>query len=110
MGLLTPSPPSWHPAPEKLRSLTRDAGDLCAKQGWESGLPNVALGYSYRKSSELEVPMVVGLSQLREVHETVKVWRELKAQNAEETQRRSTLEKLVHESFGDEQGYSWASP
>lgn len=110
MGLLTPAPPPWHPAPEDVRQLARNAGALCLEKGWEGGLPNVALGYSYRKTKELHVPMVTGLSQLREVHETVKVWRELKAQDTGETQKRLTLEQAIQASFGDAKGYSWASP
>jgi len=110
MGLLTPSPPPWHPAPEHVRELGRRAGTLCVEEKWDGGLPNVALGYSYRKSSELGVPMVVGLSQIREVHETVKVWRELRAQDASEAKKRLALEDAVKASFGDAIGYSWASP
>lgn len=110
MGLLTPSPPPWHPAPENVRDLARKAAALCIEDGWDGGLPNVALGYSYRKSAELNVPMVVGLSQLREIHETVKVWRELKAQDEGYGRKRQALEKLIQTSFGDAIGYSWASP
>lgn len=110
MGLLTPSPPGWHPAPEDIKALARSAGSLCSQNGWEGGLPNIALGYSYRKSSSLDVPMVVGLSQVKEVHETVKVWRELKAQDQAEAEKRLVLEKIVQQSFGDAKGWSWASP
>ncbi|KAH8105504.1 Aldo/keto reductase [Cristinia sonorae] len=109
MGLLTPSPPSWHPAPDNLKDLVRKAGALCTEQGWEGGLPNVALGYAYRKSSEAGLPMVVGLSQLNEVHETVKVWREILAQSAEEAVKREALETKVKSLFGDLVGFSWAS-
>ncbi|THH33738.1 hypothetical protein EUX98_g479 [Antrodiella citrinella] len=110
MGLLTPAPPPWHPAQEHIHGLAQKAGAFCVEQGWEGGLPNVALGYSYRKANELGVPMVVGLSQIREVKETVKVWRGLKEQDAKEVEKRLAVETAVKASFGDAFGSSWASP
>ncbi|KDQ29275.1 hypothetical protein PLEOSDRAFT_2849, partial [Pleurotus ostreatus PC15] len=43
MGLLTPSPPQWHPAPPPLKASAAAAGKL-----WDKGLPDLALGYSIR--------------------------------------------------------------
>lgn len=78
MGLLTSTPPTWHPAPRELKSAVVEAQQV------GPSLPNLALGYASRQTST-KVPLVVGFSSPREVHECVKVWRE------------------VHEGKGDEQ-------
>ncbi|TCD70459.1 hypothetical protein EIP91_003220 [Steccherinum ochraceum] len=98
MGLLTPRVFPWHPAPDELKALAQNAIALSAQNGDGSSIVDVALGYSYRRSREMGVPMVVGLSQLHEVHQTVKAW------------RRSVLEDIVRESFGSFKDWSWASP
>ncbi|PAV21138.1 Aldo keto reductase [Pyrrhoderma noxium] len=75
MGLLTPRPPVWHPAPEALREAVRRAVGVVAGAkalveggkeygngveqehgkggggGWEGGLPDVALGYAMREGA-----------------------------------------------------------
>ncbi|KAH9991494.1 NADP-dependent oxidoreductase domain-containing protein [Russula vinacea] len=73
MGLLLPppiGPPAWHPAPDALRAAVREA--VCA------------LGSESEPGRQVEqvvgvavawMPVVVGLSNLREVHETVAAWR-----------------------------------
>ncbi|KAI0786452.1 Aldo/keto reductase [Abortiporus biennis] len=110
MGLLSPSPPSWHPAPQSFKDAARKANEVCVKNNWPGGLPNIALGFAYRKSREMQVPMVVGLSQLREVHENVKVWRELREESGTLADERAEVEKRVLEAFKEVQGWSWASP
>ncbi|EPQ59501.1 Aldo/keto reductase [Gloeophyllum trabeum ATCC 11539] len=86
MGLLTPSPPIWHPAPEPLRGAIEEANKQCAE--WDGGLVNIAVGYALRRAKD--VPTVVGFSKPREVHENVRVWREV--QDDVEGHRRKELE------------------
>jgi D-arabinose 1-dehydrogenase len=103
MGLLTSSPPSWHPAPLRLRKAVVDASDT-----WAGGLPDLAMGYSIRRTISV-VPLVVGFSSPEEVHECVKVWREILAGHGEE---REESEKQAREVFrqADFLDWSWPSP
>ncbi|KAH9950094.1 NADP-dependent oxidoreductase domain-containing protein [Amylocystis lapponica] len=108
MGLLTPSTPAWHPASPELRAAGLRANAVCAEEGWEEGLPSLAVGYGYRHAEKLDVPMVVGLSNLREVHENVRAWRAIKEKRDEA--KRVGCEEKVAASFGDLKNWSWASP
>ncbi|EKM59584.1 uncharacterized protein PHACADRAFT_170169 [Phanerochaete carnosa HHB-10118-sp] len=110
MGLLTPTPPSWHPAPPGLREATSKAHSISVANGWERGLPNIALLFAYRKAKELELPTVVGLSNPREVHETMKVWRELNSETGDVAKKRRAVEALAVDQLSTFQGWSWASP
>ena len=106
MGLLTPSPPPWHPAPAELKAAARRADAI-----WPGGLPNLALGYAFRNTgaSYGNVPLVAGFSRPEEVHECIKAWRE---QQGEVDSSRRGAEESVREVFRDV-GYldwSWASP
>ena len=105
MGLLTPSIPPWHPAPEGLRSACKTAGE-------ETGgsLPDIALGYAIRTCAG-KYPLVAGFSQPKEVHECVRVWREIQA-DGEKSSGRADREETVKRIF-EQSGYmdwSWASP
>lgn len=110
MGLLSPSPPSWHPATPEIREAARRANEVCNRAGWDGGLPNIALGFAYRKSREMDVPMVVGLSRPHEVHENVKVWREIQEESEADIKARTACEKAVVDEFEGTRGLSWASP
>jgi len=110
MGLLTPTPPSWHPAPPGLREAASNAHSICVANGWGHGLPDIALGFAYRKAKELELPTVVGLSNPQEVHETMKVWRELTLEAGDVAKKRRAVEALANDQFSTFQGWSWASP
>jgi D-arabinose 1-dehydrogenase len=104
MGLLTPSPPPWHPAPAKLLATASEAG-----KGWAGDLPNLALGYAIRNTGK-GIPLVAGFSNIREVHECVKVWREV--QNGINEEERMKCEAEAQETF-QQAGFldwSWASP
>lgn len=99
MGLLTNSPPSWHPAPPALRdAVTRSAK---AVGEWDGGLPNVAIGFSIREkwdkevvgNNASEIPVVIGLSTPEEVKEAIKVWREVHSVAIDE--ERFTMEQRV---------------
>lgn len=108
MGLLTPSPPPWHPAPSELRAIAQDA-IVQSSDGWEAGLPNLALGYAYRRARELQVPTVVGLSRPEEVHETIRVWRELKEGTGARESERKVHEDRALARFAKFRNWSWAS-
>ncbi|GJE84764.1 aldo/keto reductase [Phanerochaete sordida] len=110
MGLLTPTPPPWHPAPVGLREAASRAHSICVANGWGRGLPSIALGFAYRKAKELELPTVVGLSNLQEVHETMKVWRELNSETGDVAKKRRAVEALAIDQFSAFEGWSWASP
>ena len=107
MGLLTKKPPSWHPAPARLREVVVDASNA-----WAGDLPNLALGYSIRHtiSAEEPLPLVVGFSSPGEVHDCVKVWREILA--GQESDEREKGEKEVREVFrrAEYLDWSWGSP
>lgn len=107
MGLLTPSPPTWHPAPVDLSAAVRRTAEI-----WPSGLPNLALGYAIRNTGEAHenTPLIAGFSTPQEVHECVRVWRELQGRIDDDERRRA--EESAREIFR-ESGYldwSWASP
>ncbi|KAI0637704.1 Aldo/keto reductase [Trametes polyzona] len=108
MGLLTPRPPAWHPAPRALRQAAEDAARECEGAGLEGGLPSVAVGYGFRLGRELGVPVVIGLSSPREVHESVRAWREVR--EGKDEAKRLALERRVVEILGEHVGWSWASP
>lgn len=110
MGLLTSTPPPWHPAPPGLREAASQAHSICVANGWGRGLPSIALGFAYRKAKELELPTVVGLSNPREVHETMKAWRELNSEMGDVALKRRAVEALAIDQFSTFQGWSWASP
>lgn len=125
MGLLTPSPPAWHPAPAPLREATAAAVKLCAEEGWEGGLPDIALGYAMRDEYALPaakeegsaagtngIPVVVGLSTPAEVHQAVKAWRAIHEADASAISKRRQMEQKIVELY-EKLGYydwSWASP
>ena len=102
MGLLTASPPSWHPATPELRAATKQALEL--SKNWPGSLPDIALGFSIREAAANGLPTVVGLSSPKEVHEAVRVWREVAG--------RYELEHAMIELYerSGTLGWSWASP
>lgn len=109
MGLLTPKPPSWHPAPPGLLKAVRDASAGLPAAG---DFPNLALGYSIRRTGARfgNTPLVVGFSTLKEVHEAIKVWREI--QTGAGADGRKEAEEAARTVF-EQAGYlnwSWSSP
>ncbi|PPQ77456.1 hypothetical protein CVT24_009916, partial [Panaeolus cyanescens] len=107
MGLLTPSPPDWHPAPPALRSAVKDA-----LATWDADFPNLAVGFSMRQLDALstQIPLVIGFSNPREVHEAVSIWREV-TNGGEHSHRKEGEERVVR--IIREAGYldwSWSSP
>jgi len=109
MGLLTSNPPAWHPAPAELISAKDQAIKAC--EGWDGGLPNLALGFHLRdREGEMkDTPRAIGLSTVWEVHEAIKAWRQVKNGDNE---KRQACEEFVMKIFRDAgyEGYSWQSP
>ncbi|KAF5393797.1 hypothetical protein D9757_000386 [Collybiopsis confluens] len=107
MALLTPSIPSWHPAPEGLRNAS-----VKARTEYGDGFIDAALAYSMRKCGreELNVPLVVGVSNSAEVHHCIRAWRKVKEGKLTEEER--VKEERVLDVFRDAGflDWSWASP
>ena len=109
MGLLTTAPPPWHPAPKDLQLIAnKEAGRVSAS--WAGGLPNLALGYAMRHSIDVGMPLAVGFSTLREVHESVRVWREVQARVDGENRKRKEEEVVKVFDRAGYKDYSWSSP
>ncbi len=109
MGLLTYQPPSWHPAPPELRRAVADASKM-----WDGDFPNLAVGYSMKQTNRVErpLPLVIGFSTPREVHEAVKVWREITLELETEKEKRKRGEEYAQDVIRNS-GYldwSWTSP
>ena len=126
MGLLTPNPPAWHPAPEPLRAAVANAANVCKEKDWPGGLVNLALGYAMRKDALFrdgngeghgatladpgEIPVVVGLSTPAEVHEAVRAWRAVQQEDTASIAKRQEMEDEVINIFKDAGFYGWAWP
>ncbi len=108
MGLLTPSQPPWHPAPLTLLEASQKANE--ALRDGHNGLPKISLGFAYRKAKELGIPTVVGLSKMKEVHETIRIWRELNTEGKQDIAEMRDEEGIAFKCLEEFQGYSWASP
>jgi len=109
MGLLTPSPPTWHPAPEAMLKGSQEAEELCKTEG--TGLAAVALHHSLHSSQKLgnePMPVVIGLSQLREVHELMEAFQD-KPEGKEKVVALEQKIQALYRSLGYE-NWSWASP
>lgn len=104
-------PPAWHPAPEALREAVREA---VGAVGSEQAVA-VAVAWSVRLAAEAGagagMPVVVGMSNLREVHETIAAWRWANDQDAgrrEELERKAALAQAVFNRTGTA-GWTWSS-
>lgn len=108
MRLLTGSPPTWHPAPSELIVAAQEASTVSS--AWIGGLPNLALGYAMRHSINAGMPMATGYSMPREVHESIRTWRQIQ-EGVDVKVRKMKEEDLVNifDRAGF-MGFSWASP
>ena len=108
MGLLTPNPPEWSPAPKKLKSASSEAINVCST--WAGGLPDIAQGFSYRNARHLGISTVVGMGSLEQVHGTMKAWREIVSDDR--VRERKDYEDRVIQVFdvSGYRNYSWPSP
>lgn len=112
MGLLTPNPPPWHPASAEIIAA-KDRAIITAK-AWEGGLPDLALGFALSEADEpamQSVPRVVGLSTMQEVHEAMRVWRNMQRYGGKD-EKRKQMEEAVRKVFRDAgcENMSWQSP
>ena len=116
MGLLGPSRPEWHPAPVDMIEASRVA-QTSVLGSWSGGLPNLALGYTMRRpkshaetSPYNDVPTVIGLSTLQEVHEAMTVWREISIPGIKTV--RESKEHIVRSIFqaAGWLNWSWSTP
>ncbi|KAJ6510190.1 Aldo/keto reductase [Mycena vitilis] len=108
MGLLTDAgPPPWHPASPVLLHATAEAARISKARG--RSLADLATGYCIRHTGGA-VPLVAGFSRPEEVHECIKVWREIEA--GEDDVQRIEQEEVVKSVFreADVLDWSWASP
>ena len=107
MALLTPNTPPWHPAPPELRQAARDA----AEGTWKERFPNLAIGYSMRHTlkAERSLPLVIGFTNLKEVHECIKVWREIRDGDSADRVDNEERAKEIFQKSGY-YNWSWASP
>ena len=110
-GLLVPpptGPPAWHPAPESLREAVREAVGVI---GSEQAVA-VAVAWSVRLAAGTgRMPVVVGMSNLREVHEAIASWRWANDQDIErreELESKAALAQAVFERTGTA-GWTWSS-
>jgi len=105
MGLLTPSPPPWHPAPRGIIIAAKNACGVA--ETWVGALPNLALGYALRHSLTAGMPLAVGYSSAHEVHESMGIWRQIREGTDDEGRRAKELE--VAKMFHDDD-YCWPCP
>ena len=99
MGLLTPKPPAWHPAPSELHKVVEHCRAQCPMD-----LPNVAIGFSIRYTGN-NMPLVLGMSSPCEVHECIKAWREIQEGSRPE---REKWEELIKRKFEDAGFKDWS--
>ncbi|KAJ7499275.1 Aldo/keto reductase [Mycena latifolia] len=109
MGLLTGvAPPPWHPASPALLAATIQASEEAKARG--RSLADLATGYCIRHTGGA-IPLAVGFSKPEEVHECVKVWREIEM-DGEEGVSRKEQEEVVKRVFMEAGmlDWAWASP
>ncbi|KAF8341516.1 NADP-dependent oxidoreductase domain-containing protein [Cantharellus anzutake] len=118
--------PSWTSVSNGMKAIRKEVikfleEDEDGKKRWEGGIVDLALGYGFRRGTlSKEIPTVIGLSTLNEVHEAVRVWWEVNEDAFFEHRhvdkfkaaRRKELEKEVTSMFerGGWLNWSWASP
>ena len=121
MGLLAPppAPPEWHPAPVAVLDAAREAvrvvgeGEVASVAvAWSVRAARVGDGGGRARSSggeEGRMPVVVGMSNLREVHAAVEAWRWARDEGRqEELASKAALAQDVFERTGTA-GWTWTS-
>ncbi|KAI9455792.1 Aldo/keto reductase [Lactarius psammicola] len=122
MGLLAPppAPPPWHPAPRAVLDAAREAVQVVG----EGEVAAVAVAWSVRTAqagdggggqiqndggAEGRMPVVVGMSDLREVHAAVEAWRWARdVGRQEELESKASLARNVFERTRTA-GWTWPS-
>lgn len=114
MGLLTPNQPAWHPTSDNIKEAAKGAVRVSMKPGGESGLPELALEYAFQKAREVEMPTVVGLGSLKDVHESARIWYSVDKQglgeNKEWKQRVQDVLSVFGEGNDGLSDRSWENP
>jgi len=124
MGLLAPppnAPPAWHPAPHALRTAAAEAVQAVGPEqvarvavAWSvhvAGADDDAKGAGAGDGAApgRRMPVVVGMSNVREVHEAVAAWRWAKDEGRrEELERKAALALTVFERTCTA-GWTWSS-
>lgn len=114
MGILTAGGgPEWHPAKKipELYGATREAVEIAKECG--STIEDVACAFGYRTLRQPDgkvVPVVIGCTELKQVHQTLHVYADVQA--GVEDERRDKAEKKVLELFKTRgvHNVSWQSP
>ncbi|KIK20751.1 hypothetical protein PISMIDRAFT_12818 [Pisolithus microcarpus 441] len=85
MGLLTPKPPTWHPASDEIKVAVAKAIAMHNERiGRESTGPTfseLALGYAFGQALKAHTPTVVGLGRIEDVHTCARVWQHVESGN-----------------------------
>lgn len=87
---------------------SKEAGRISSQ--WAGGLPNLALGYAMRHSFDAGMPIAVGYSTPREVHESVRVVREIQGGVNDEKRKKSEAAGADVFSRAGYKNLSWSSP
>jgi D-arabinose 1-dehydrogenase len=115
MGLLTLRPPAWHPASEVLKAAIKEAHRATEKADGESGLPELALEFAFQKAREVGIPTVVGLSSLKDMHESARKWYNVdkKGGHGADEEWKQRVQEVISLFGGGEGGLldrSWENP
>jgi D-arabinose 1-dehydrogenase len=106
-GLLAPpAPPEWHPAPRAVLDAALEAMRVVG----EGEVARVAVAWSVRMARVGDggrMPVVVGMSNVREVHAAVEAWRWARDEGRqEELESKAALARGVFERTGTD-GWTW---
>ena len=105
---MTSNPPAWHPATEIVKQISKDADALCKEAG--ASLATVALHYGLNifSADHDQIPVVIGLSNLDEVHAAICNL----SSDSVDKQKLTLLERKIKAMYGavGYYGWSWSSP
>lgn len=89
--------------------------ELVQLEDWAGGLPDLALGFALRRSPPggnllpFNIPTVVGLSNLEEVHHALRVWHAVNRPELENNEeRRVSLERRIIKHFVETGWSNWS--
>ncbi|KAK8853070.1 hypothetical protein IAR55_003771 [Kwoniella newhampshirensis] len=117
MGILTKGGgPEWHPgrAYPELWQATRQASTLCEEKG--TSLVDVALRFGYRplfQEDGKRVPIVVGCTDLDQVHSNLQRWSEANDPLSEDDNDKKKAQEAQIRKIFEQKGverWSWACP
>lgn len=119
MGFFGRTVPRWHPAPSGMLEARERAIDLVQSEGWPGGVADLALGFGLRRAPAgsvdhgnrlpLNIPTVIGLSNLEEVHHVMRVWHNVNSPGlGGDDARRISLEHRITQCFMDSGWSNWS--